>query len=99
MDFDINIILNAVAILIMFYCLYLVLSLKSSIPGGMIGKRWNFLTLLVALFSIGYLTTPFFGRLPAEILRLVDSLIFIFGAVYVAVTIRLIFNIIRELSE
>lgn len=99
MDFDINTVLNAVAILIMFYCLYLVLSLKSSIPGGMIGKRWNFLTLLVALFSVGYLTTPFFGRLPAEILRLVDSLIFIFGAVYVAVTIRLIFNIIRELSE
>ncbi len=99
MDFDINTVLNAVAILIMFYCLYMVLSLKPSIPGGMIGKRWNFLTLLVALFSIGYLTTPFFGRLPAEILRLVDSLIFIFGAVYVAVTIRLIFNIIRELSE
>lgn len=99
MDFDINTALNVVAILIMFYCLYLVLSLKSSIPGGMIGKRWNFLTLLVAMFSIGYLTTPFFGRLPTEILRLVDSLIFIFGAVYVAVTIRLIFNIIRELSE
>jgi hypothetical protein len=98
-NFSLNTALDIVAILVMFYCLYLVLSLKSSIPGGMIGKRWNFLTLLVALFTIGYLATPFFDRLPIEILRLVVSCIFIFGAVYVVVTTRLIFNIIRELSE
>ncbi|NCN88275.1 MAG: hypothetical protein GW936_02335, partial [Gallionella sp.] len=53
MNLDITTLLNLFAILIMFYCLYLVLSLKSSIPGGMIGKRWNFLTMLVVLFSIG----------------------------------------------
>ena len=87
------------AILIMFYCLYLVLSLKSSIPGGMVGKRWNFLSILVVLFTLGYLTTPFFDQLPEDILRLVVSLIFLFGAIYVTVTIRLIFNIIRELTE
>ncbi|NCN89873.1 MAG: hypothetical protein GW936_10655, partial [Gallionella sp.] len=79
--------------------LYLVLSLKSSIPGGMIGKRWNFLTMLVVLFSIGYLATPFFDRIPAETLRLVVSAIFVFGAIYVVVTVRLIYNIIRELTE
>lgn len=99
MDLNINIVLNIAAILIMFYCLYLVLSLKSSIPGGVVGKRWNFLTLLVVLFNIGYLTTPFFDQLPPEILRLIVSFIFIFGAIYVAVTVHLIFNIIRELSE
>jgi hypothetical protein len=99
MDTNVITVLNIIAILIMFYCLYLVLSLKSRIPGGMIGKRWNFLTLLVVLFNIGYLTTPFFDRLPDEILRLVVSCIFIFGAIYVVVTIRLIFNIIRELTE
>jgi hypothetical protein len=99
MDINVTTVLNIIAILVMFYCLYLVLSLKSSIPGGMIGKRWNFLTLLVVLFSIGYLTTPFFDRLPDEILRLVVSCIFLFGAIYVVVTIRLIFNIIRELTE
>ena len=99
MDLNVNTVLNVAAILIMFYCLYLVLSLKSSIPGGMVGKRWNFLTLLVVLFNIGYLTTPFFGQLPPEIMRLIASLIFIFGAIYVAVTVHLIFNIIRELTE
>ncbi|MBI4808816.1 MAG: hypothetical protein HY799_07725 [Nitrosomonadales bacterium] len=99
MDFNVNVVLSIVATLVMFYCLYLVLSLKSSIPGGMVGKHWNFLTLLVVLFNIGYLTTPFFDQLPNEIIRLVASCIFLFGAVYVAVTIRLIFNIIRELTE
>jgi hypothetical protein len=99
MDFNVTTVLNIMAIMVMFYSLYLVLSLKSRIPGGMVGKRWNFLTLLVILFSIGYLATPFFDRLPAEILKLVVSCIFIFGAVYVVVTIRLIFNIILELSE
>jgi len=99
MDTNVITILNIVAILIMFYCLYLVLTLKSSIPGGMVGKQWNMLTLLVALFSVGYLTTPFFGQLPTEIQRLVVSGIFVFGAVYVLITIRLIFNVIRELTE
>lgn len=99
MDLNVNIVLNVIAILIMLYCLYLVLSLKSSIPGGVVGKRWNFLTLLVVLFNIGYLTTPFFDQLPPEILRLIVSFIFVFGAIYVAVTVHLIFNIIRELSE
>ncbi|WP_124949844.1 hypothetical protein [Sulfuriferula thiophila] len=99
MDFNITTVLNFTSILFMFYCLYLVLSLKSSIPGGMVGKRWNFLTMLVVLFTIGYLATPFFDQLPDDILRLVVSCIFLFGAIYVVVTVRLIFNIIRELTE
>ncbi len=99
MDLNITTALNLIAILIMFYCLYLVLALKSSIPGGMVGKRWNFLTLLVVVFTLGYLATPFSDLLTENTLRLIVSGIFLFGAVYVAVTIRLIFNIIRELTE
>ena len=99
MGLNLATVLNFSAILIMFYCLYLVLSLKSSIPGGMVGKQWNFLSILVTLFTLGFLTTPFFDQLPEDILRLVVSLIFLFGAIYVVVTVRLIFNIIRELTE
>ncbi len=99
MELNLTLILNLVAIAIMAYCLYLVLTLRASIPGGMVGKHWSLLTGLVVLFSVGYLTTPFFGQLPNEVLRLVVSCIFLFGAVYVLITVRLIFNIIRELTE
>ncbi|MDA8225566.1 MAG: hypothetical protein M0T86_06575 [Betaproteobacteria bacterium] len=103
MDFgDFNVIttvLDFAAIIFMFYCLYLVLSLKSSIPGGTVGKHWNFLSMLVALFTIGFLATPFFDQLPQNILRLLVAIIFLLGAVYVSVTIRMIYNIIRELIE
>lgn len=38
MDFNVTTVLNILTILVVFYCLYLVLSLKSRIPGGMAGK-------------------------------------------------------------
>ncbi len=91
--------LNFAAIIFMFYCLYLVLSLRSSIPGGVIGKHWNFLSMLVVLFTLGFLTTPFFDQIPDNILRLLVAIIFLFGAVYVSLTIRMVYNVIRELVE
>jgi hypothetical protein len=47
---------------------------------------------------VGYLMTPFFGLIPAEMVSLIVSLIFLFGAVYVAITIKLIHRIIEELA-
>lgn len=99
MDFDVSSVLDIVAILIMFYSLYMAVSLRPKIPGGVVGKHWNFLSLLVLLFSIAYLATPFFGLIPIGVRRLFVSLVFFFGAIYVLVTVRLIFNIIRELTE
>lgn len=99
MVFDLITIISIAAIIVMVYCLYLVVSLKKSVPGGMVGSRWNFLMTLVIFFTIGYLATPFFGKLPENILRLIVSFIFFFGAIYVVITVKLIFRIIKELSE
>ena len=55
--------------------------------------------LLVVLFTAGYLTTPFFGSIPEETLRLIVGAIFLFGALYVVLTVKLIHRIIRELTE
>jgi hypothetical protein len=97
-NFNISLIISFAAILVMIFCLLQVYTLKSKIPGGVIGKRWNFLVLLVVLFSVGYLATPFFGALPAELMRLIASLIFFFGAIYVLITVKLIYRIIQELT-
>lgn len=99
MNFEPVIFITACAILIMFYCLWLTLKLKSSIPGGLVGKQWGMLTGLVSLFSIGYLATPFFSQLPEDVLRLIVALIFLFGAIYVAITVKLIHTVITELMD
>jgi hypothetical protein len=96
---DITFFISVVAIAIMLYCLYLVVTLKQDVPGGIVGKKWNFLTALVLMFSVGYLSTPFFGIIPEDILRLIVSGIFFFGAIYVVITVKLIYQIIKELSE
>lgn len=99
MHFDIALIITLAAIAVMLYCLLLAFSLKKDIPGGVVGKQWRMLEILVFLFTLGYLATPFAGALPEEMLRLIVSLIFLFGAVYVVITVRLIHRIIKVLSS
>jgi hypothetical protein len=98
MKFDISTGISIAAIFIMIYCLVLVLKLGKQVPGGVVGKNWKFLTFLVFLFNLGYLTPPFFGLLPPQFAPLMASLIFFFGAIYVVITVKLIFRIIEELS-
>ena len=91
--------ITAIAVLIMFYALWRVFALKQHIKGGVVGRRWKILATLVLLFAVGYLAMPFMGKLPPESLRIIVSVIFLFGAVYVVVTISLIRRIIIALSE
>ena len=98
MKIDITFFISIAAIAVMLYCLYLVTSLKQKVPGGIVGKKWNFLMALVSLFTVGYLSTPFFGIIPEDVLRLIVSGIFLFGAIYVLITVKLIYQIIKELS-
>ena len=67
-------VINVAAIAVMLVCLYMVFTLRSKIPGGVVGKQWRLLTVLV-------------------------TLIFFFGAIYVLITVRLIFRIIEELTS
>jgi hypothetical protein len=99
LNIDITLWINIAAILVMLYCFWLVLALKKQVPGGVIGRTWNFLVLLVTLFTIGYLASPFYGVLPIETMRLIAALIFFFGAIYVVITVKLIHRVIKILSE
>ncbi|TNC95729.1 MAG: hypothetical protein FD121_1354 [Gallionellaceae bacterium] len=89
--------INISAIAVMLICMYFVFALRSKIPGGVVGKQWRLLTVLVTLFTLGYFVTPFFTLLPTNIINLIVALIFLFGAVYVLITVRLIYRIIEEL--
>ncbi len=91
--------INVAAVAVMLMCLYQVFTLRSKIPGGVVGKQWRFLTSLVTLFTLGYFITPFFSRLPTNVINVIVALIFFFGAVYVLITIRLIYRIIEEFTS
>lgn len=90
--------LSGTAILVMVYALYSALSLKSKIPGGKVKSTWNMLTSLIVMFTIGYLATPFFRLLPQEVKDLLVGVIFLAGAIFVVIVIKLYFKIIEELG-
>lgn len=90
---------SGVAVALILYGLFLTLRYRPAMPGGIVGRNWRVLMLLVFLFTIGYVALPFFGLLTVEALRLVVTLVFLFGALYVVITVRLIHQIVRELSE
>jgi hypothetical protein len=96
--FDIAFFISLAAIGVMLYCLVLVYSLRSKMPGGIVGRTWRTVVMLVTLFALGYLVTPFFGMIPAESVNLIVALIFLFGAIYVVITVKLIYRIIEELA-
>lgn len=98
MSEEITLVITGLGILVMLYCLGVAIFLKRKIPGGVVGKSWSRLIFMVAFFAMGYIAIPFLGELSQETLRFAVALIFLFGAVYVAVTIRLIYRIIEELT-
>jgi len=99
MNLSVTNILTWASIAVMLFALYRAITLKREIPGGMVGKNWNYLIVLVVLFAGGYVAMPFLGELSKEVLQMVVAGIFLFGAIYVVITINLIMNVIRVLSE
>lgn len=98
MKMDLIMIIGLAAVFIMLINLIQVISLRSHVGGGMVGKRWNVMTVLVVMFAAGYSILPFLATMPVETLRIIVSFILFFGAIYVLITIRLIYGIIKELS-
>ncbi len=99
MDISPALIIGTVAAGVMLFCLYQVVTIGKQFNGGLVGNEWRYLVWLVFLFTAGYLAFPFFGDLPAETMQLVVSGIFLFGAVYVLITIKLIKKIVDVLSK
>lgn len=98
MNADLSMLFSLAAFAVMAFCLFQVLTLRAGVPGGVVGKQWSFLTTLVVIFTAGYLVTPLFDKLPPDLIRLIVSMIFLFGAIDVLITVRLVYSVIRELA-
>jgi hypothetical protein len=90
--------LSLAAIVVMLYALYRVFSLKKKIPGGVVGSTWNILSVLIVMFTVGYLTTPFFPMLPQVFKDLLVGVIFLAGAVFVVIVINLFYRVVSDLG-
>ncbi len=90
--------LSISATVVMLYALYSAFALKNKIPGGKVRKTWNILAGLIVMFTAGYLTTPFFRLLPREIKDVLVGVIFLAGAVFVVIVIKLFFKIVEDVG-
>jgi hypothetical protein len=84
--------------LVMIYAFIRVVSLNKKIPGGTVGKTWKVLTALIALFMLGYLSTPFFHMLPVAYQQIITGVIFLAGAVFVVIVINLFYKVVSDLG-
>jgi hypothetical protein len=92
-------ILIMLALAVMLYSLWMVFSMRKLVGGGVIGRRWTMLTGLILLFAGGYAVTPLIAQLSGNYLRIAVAGIFLFGSVYVLVTLQLLEAIIRSLRS
>ncbi len=86
------------AIFVMVFALFRVSALNKKIRGGTVGTTWRFLTLLIGIFTLGYLTAPFFLWLPDDYKQLIVGAIFLFGAIFVVIVINLFLKVMKELG-
>ncbi len=90
--------LSVSSIVVMFYALYSAFILKHKVPGGKVKSTWNFLAGLIVMFSLGYLSTPFFRLLSQEIKDVLVGVIFLAGAIFVLIVVKLFFKIVEDIG-
>jgi hypothetical protein len=91
-------VLSISSIIVMLYALYSVMMLRKKIPGGVVRNTWNILAGLIVMFAVGYLSTPFFPMLPQAAKDLLVGVIFLFGAVFVVIVIKLFYKVVSDLG-
>ncbi|MEJ2011382.1 MAG: hypothetical protein P8X64_04040 [Anaerolineales bacterium] len=88
------------AIVTMVINVVLAVRLRRAMIGGVIRSRWGMLTNLIIIFLLGYILSPLLlvFQLPIEYMSLLAFLVFLFGAVFVAVVIRILHDTLASLD-
>jgi hypothetical protein len=66
--------------------------LRRALIGGEIRSRWNLLTNFILIFLFGYILSPLLlvFSVPVEFMSAVVFFIFLFGAIFIWIVIRII---------
>jgi hypothetical protein len=89
----------AAAMVLQLLSAFWVLSLRKVARGGVVGRSWNILTALVLLFLACSPVIMFLHVFDMSNLRLFTTTLFLFGSMYVAITVRLIYGVIKALTS
>ena len=84
--------LSFLGILVMVVNVVLAFRLQRVLIGGEIRSRWGLLTNFILVFLLGYILSPLLlvFSVPVEYMGAVVFLIFLFGAIFVSIVIRII---------
>ena len=84
--------LSFLGILVMVVNVVLAFRLQRVLIGGEIRSRWGLLTNFILVFLVGYILSPLLlvFSVPVEYMGAVVFLIFLFGAIFVFIVIRII---------
>ncbi len=99
-----NIILVIIGIILLGYSLYKHVGFLRLIKETLFKKWWVILLILVTFFSLGYIVFAYWLVSGTEFininfLKTLISLIFFFGAIFVVITISLIYSTVRKLIK
>jgi hypothetical protein len=83
----------------MLYALVLAVRLRKVARGGKVGRVVSWLIGFVAVFTAGYLSGPFFPYLPADLVILIAAFVFLFGAIFVIIVLRMIGALTQQVFE
>ncbi|MGD2057961.1 MAG: hypothetical protein PVF85_02265 [Anaerolineales bacterium] len=95
-----NYALAGLAILLMAYNTFITFKLRGKLIGGEVRVRWNVLSTLVLVFLIGFILSPLLLilDLPIEFLILAVFSVFVLGAVFVLLVVRVVGDILQALD-
>lgn len=91
-------IVSGIAIMIMAVAVWKAFEYKSSLPGE-VKRTWRVLIALIALFFLGYSILPFFVLIPEGSKDTIVAFFFLFGAVYVLLSLNLIVRIVLSIKK
>lgn len=84
--------LSFLAIVVMLVDVILAFRLRKALIGGEIRSRWSVLTNFILVFLTGYILSPLLlvFSVPVEYMVAVVFLIFLFGAIFIWIVIRIL---------
>jgi len=92
--FDLFTVISGIALIVMVVALLRAIEYKKVVPGGAIGQSWDVIFTSVIFFFIVYLIIPFFVLLSQETKDIIVAFIFLFGAIYVLISVIIVYRII-----